>query len=86
MDVHGTPLRVTEIAPGMVETEFSEVRFSGDKKRAQSVYAGMTPLCAEDVADAILYCVTRPAHVNIQSININPTDQSGISLVHRRGV
>lgn len=84
MDVHGTPLRVTEIAPGLVETEFSEVRFAGDKNRAKNVYAGMTPLTADDIADAVLYCVTRPAHVNIQSLHINPTDQSGISLVHRR--
>lgn len=83
MDLHGTPLRVSEISPGMVQTEFSEVRFSGDKQRAAAVYAGMQPLTAEDIADTILYCVTRPLHVNIQSIVLTPVAQSAATLVHR---
>ncbi|OGO94570.1 MAG: NAD(P)-dependent oxidoreductase [Coxiella sp. RIFCSPHIGHO2_12_FULL_42_15] len=86
LDVHGSDIRVSEIAPGMVETEFSEVRFKGDVQRAAQVYAGMTPLTANDIADTVLFCLTRPRHVNILSIHVNPTDQSSPGLVHRRGV
>jgi 3-hydroxy acid dehydrogenase/malonic semialdehyde reductase len=71
----GTPLRVTDIAPGLVETEFSEVRFHGDKARAKQVYENMTPLCAEDIADAILYAVTRPKHVNVSELVLVANDQ-----------
>ncbi|MBW7887897.1 MAG: SDR family oxidoreductase [Bacteroidetes bacterium] len=84
MDLLGTPIRVTEIDPGLVETEFSEVRFHGDKERAAAVYKGMTPLTADDVADSILWAATRPAHVNISNIILMPTDQSSPTLVHRR--
>lgn len=80
----GQPLRVTEIDPGLVETEFSLVRFAGDAARAASVYAGMEPLVAADIADAILWAVTRPAHVNIDEIIIKPRDQARVGMVHRR--
>jgi NADP-dependent 3-hydroxy acid dehydrogenase YdfG len=83
LDLHGSGVRVTEIAPGMVETEFSEVRL-GDAARAKAVYAGMTPLTADDVADAVQWAVERPARVNIQAIVIYPTDQASTTLVHRR--
>lgn len=82
MDLVGTGIRVTNIEPGMVNTEFSKVRF-GDQAAADKVYAGMTPLSAQDVAESILWCVQRPAHVNIQEIVIYPTDQAAIGLVHR---
>jgi NADP-dependent 3-hydroxy acid dehydrogenase YdfG len=79
----GEPIRVTEIDPGMVETEFSEVRFGGDTDRARAVYAGMTPLRAEDVADAIAWAVSRPSHVNVDQLVILPRDQAGARWVHR---
>jgi len=79
----GKPMRVTEIDPGLVETEFSLVRFAGDAARAKSVYAGMTPLTAEDVADAVVWAVTRPPHVNIDQIVMKPLAQARASLVHR---
>ncbi|OFZ19884.1 MAG: NAD(P)-dependent oxidoreductase [Bdellovibrionales bacterium GWB1_55_8] len=82
LDLHGTGIRVTEIAPGMAETEFSEVRL-GDKEKAKAVYAGMRPLSAEDVAETVLWCVGRPKHVNIQELVVFPTDQSSVTLVKR---
>lgn len=84
IDLLGTPLRVTNIEPGLVETEFSQVRFHGDNDRAASVYQGMTPLTADDIADAVIYAATRPPHVNISEIFLLPTDQSAATLVHRR--
>lgn len=83
-DLLGTPIRVSTISPGMVETEFSIVRFRGDRGRAAQVYKGVTPLRGEDVADAIFYCITRPVHVNISEIVLMPTDQASPTLVHRR--
>jgi 3-hydroxy acid dehydrogenase/malonic semialdehyde reductase len=83
MDLLGTPVRVTNIEPGLVETEFSTVRFRGDNDLAQNAYKGMTPLTADDIADVILFAVTRPAHVNISEIFLMATDQSSVSLVHR---
>jgi serine 3-dehydrogenase len=83
MDLLGTPIRVTSVDPGMVETEFSTVRFSGDEKRATQVYKGLTPLGPEDVADAVLFAATRPQHVNISEVLILPTDQSSAKMVHR---
>ncbi len=80
----GQPVRVTEIDPGMVETEFSLVRFGGDHARADAVYDGMTPLTAEDVADCVSWATTRPSHVNIDQIVVLPRDQAGASRVHRR--
>jgi len=81
-DLLGTPLRVTTIDPGMVETEFSEVRFRGDKARAE-VYEHVTPLTPEDVADAIVYAVTRPPHVNISEVLLTPVAQANSLLFHR---
>lgn len=82
-DLLGTPVRVTSIDPGLVETEFSQVRFHGDTHRAAKVYQGLTPLTAEDVADAILWAVTRPAHVNIARISLSSIHQANTLLVHR---
>ncbi|HAR41724.1 MAG TPA: NAD(P)-dependent oxidoreductase, partial [Bdellovibrionales bacterium] len=76
-------IRVTEIAPGMAETEFSLVRL-GDAEKAKAVYTGMTPLSAQDVAETVLWCVQRPKHVNIQELVVFPTQQSSVSLVARQ--
>jgi serine 3-dehydrogenase len=84
-DLLGTPVRVTSVDPGLVETEFSQVRFHGDSDRAQKVYQGLTPLTPEDIADVIFFCVTRPAHVNISELLLVPTDQATATQVHRRG-
>jgi 3-hydroxy acid dehydrogenase / malonic semialdehyde reductase len=83
-DLLGTPVRVTTVDPGMVETEFSKVRFHGDEGRAAKVYQGLTPLQAEDVADAILWAVTRPAHVNIAQVLLTSVDQANSLLFNRR--
>jgi len=83
-DVLGTGIRVTNVEPGLAETEFSLVRFKGDRTRASSVYTGTEPLRAEDIADAVLWAVTRPPHVNVQSILLMPTDQAGVHGLHRR--
>ena len=83
LDAGGRGVRFTTLDPGMVETEFSLVRFDGDAERAQGVYAGMTPLTADDVADAILYALTRPPHVNIGELVLWPTDQSSTTVVRR---
>ena len=72
----GKPVRLTEIAPGAVETEFSLVRFDGDQQRADSVYTGMTPLVAADIAEVIGFVAARPAHVNLDQIIIRPRDQA----------
>lgn len=79
----GQPVRVSEIAPGMVETEFSVVRFDGDEDRAAQVYEGMTPLTAADVADCIAWVATRPPHVNIDHLLVLPRDQATATRVHR---
>lgn len=80
----GKPVRLTEIAPGAVQTEFSLVRFDGDKTRAQAVYAGITPLCAQDVAEVIGFVAARPAHVNIDQIIVRPRDQANASRYNRQ--
>ncbi len=72
----GKPVRLTEILPGMVETEFSLVRFGGDKERADAVYDGLTPLTAEDVAEVIGFVASRPSHVNLDQIVLKPRDQA----------
>lgn len=84
MELLGQPVRVTEVDPGMVETEFSVVRFDGDEERAAKVYEGMTPLSADDIADCIAWAATRPSHVNIDQIVVLPRDQAGARQVHRR--
>jgi NADP-dependent 3-hydroxy acid dehydrogenase YdfG len=83
-DVLGTGIRVTNVEPGLAETEFSLVRFKGDRTRAGAVYDGTQPLKPEDVADAVLWAVTRPLHVDVQSILLMPTDQAAVLALHRR--
>jgi NADP-dependent 3-hydroxy acid dehydrogenase YdfG len=79
----GQPVRVTEILPGMVETDFSANRFDGDTERAAKVYQGLTPLTADDVADVIAFAVTRPSHVNLDEIVLKPRAQVSATRVHR---
>lgn len=83
LELLGEPVRVTEINPGLAETEFSRVRFSGDMRRADRVYRGMTPLAAEDVAECVAFAVTRPSHVNIDEIVVKPRDQAHSTAIHR---
>jgi NADP-dependent 3-hydroxy acid dehydrogenase YdfG len=84
LELLGQPVRITEVAPGMVETEFSLVRFGGDEQAAQRVYAGMEPLRAEDVAECIRWALAQPPHVNIDEIVVRPRDQASATDVHRR--
>jgi serine 3-dehydrogenase len=84
IDLLGTPVRVSSVDPGMVETEFSQVRFRGDVERAATVYQGTTPLTAADIADVVFFCATRPRHVNISEVLVMPTDQATPTLVYRR--
>jgi NADP-dependent 3-hydroxy acid dehydrogenase YdfG len=84
LELLGQPVRVTEVAPGMVETEFSLVRFGGDAEAARRVYEGMTPLSAEDVAECIRWAVAQPSHVNIDEIVVRPRDQAAATEVHRQ--
>ncbi len=84
MDLIDTPIRVSTVDPGLVETEFSIVRFHGDEEKAKNVYRGMQPLIAEDIADAVLYIVTRPSHVQIGEILILPTAQRAVTLISRK--
>ncbi len=79
---HG--IRVTEIRPGMVETEFSEVRFHGDRQRAAAVYEGVEALTAEDIAEAVVWAATRPAHVNIDEIALTPQQQANAYTIFRK--
>lgn len=83
MELIGQPVRVSEIDPGLVETEFSLVRFDGDEDRAAQVYRGLTPLSADDVAEVIAFVATRPSHVDIDTVVIRPRDQARVWLVHR---
>jgi serine 3-dehydrogenase len=83
IDLLGTPLRVSNVEPGMVETEFSLVRFHGDEARADKVYDGITPLTPDDIADAIVYCATRPPHVNIAEMIVMPTAQASAIFNYR---
>ncbi len=84
LDLMGTPVRVTSVDPGMVETAFSEVRFRGDADKAAKVYENITPLSPEDVAETILWAATRPAHVNIHSIVMTTIDQANSNVLVRR--
>jgi NADP-dependent 3-hydroxy acid dehydrogenase YdfG len=83
-DLLGTPIRVSDIGAGMVETEFSEVRFRGDAQRAAKVYQNITPLTADDVADAIVWATTRPAHVNVAHMIVTTIDQANSLMFNRR--
>lgn len=83
MDLAGTPLRVSTVDPGMVETEFSIVRFHGNHEKADSVYQGLKPLAAGDIADTVFFCASRPPHVQIAEIVIFPTAQKSSTIVHR---
>ena len=83
LDLTGKNIRVSSVDPGMVETEFSLVRFKQDSNKAKQVYADMTPLKAEDIAETILFVITRPAHVNISEIQVLPLDQSSTTLINR---
>jgi NADP-dependent 3-hydroxy acid dehydrogenase YdfG len=80
----GEPVRFVEVAPGMVETEFSLVRFDGDEDKASQVYAGLTPLTAPDVAEMIAFSVSRPPHVNLDLIVMKPRDQHSGMRAYRR--
>jgi hypothetical protein len=84
LELLGRPVRVSEIDPGLVETEFSLVRFHGDAEQASAVYAGVTPLTADDIADCIAFIVSRPPHVNIDQMVVLSRDQSGATTMHRR--
>jgi NADP-dependent 3-hydroxy acid dehydrogenase YdfG len=84
LDLVNTPIRVTSVDPGMVETEFSLVRFHGDSERAGKVYRGLTPLTGDDVAEAVLWAATRPEHVNVAEILLLPSDQASATVVRRR--
>ena len=83
IELVGQPIRVSEVDPGLVETEFSLVRFDGDQARADAVYQGLDPLTAEDVAEVIAFVATRPSHVDIDQVTIRPRAQARVWLVHR---
>jgi len=83
MDLLGTGVRVCSVSPGMVQTEFSEVRFHGNTQRAAQTYANTRPLRAEDVADIAVFCATRPAHVDVSEVLVMSTDQASVHHVHR---
>jgi NADP-dependent 3-hydroxy acid dehydrogenase YdfG len=83
LELLGKPVRVTEVAPGLVETEFSLVRFDGDAERAAGVYEGLEPLSGKDVAEVIAFVVTRPPHVNVDYVGVKPTAQATATAVHR---
>ena len=83
LELLGEPIRITEVNPGLVETEFSLVRFAGDRERAEAVYKGMTPLSGADIADCVAWVATRPPHVNIDEIVVRPRDQATATRVHR---
>ncbi len=82
-DLLGTPVRVSCVDPGLVETEFSLVRFRGEAEKAEKTYQGLTPLSPEDIADVIYFCATRPPHVNISEMLVIPTDQSASTMIYR---
>lgn len=84
LDLLGTGIRVSCVHPGLVATEFSEVRFHGDHKRAQQVYQDTRPLSAPDIAEAIVWCASRPPWVNAEDVTVMPTDQAATTAVHRR--
>ena len=84
VDLLGINVRVSTVDPGMVETNFSNVRYRGDKEAAKNVYKGMTPLTPKDIADIVFFCATRPPHCNILEVVVMPTDQSGAVFVSKK--
>lgn len=84
LDLNGTGVRVSTVDPGLTETEFSVVRFHGEEERAGKVYQGYTPLAPEDIADAVVYCATRPMHVDVAEMLVLPTAQASTTLIHRK--
>lgn len=84
IELLGEPIRITEVSPGLVDTEFSTVRFGGDQERANSVYRGMQPLTGDDIAECIGWVASLPSHVNIDEIVVRPRDQATATAVHRR--
>ena len=84
LELNGEPIRITEIAPGMVETEFSLVRFHGDRKAAKAVYEGVKPLVAQDIADCVVFAVTRPPYMDIDEIVVRPVAQANAVTVARK--
>jgi NADP-dependent 3-hydroxy acid dehydrogenase YdfG len=86
IDTLGTGVRVSSVDPGLVETEFAKVRFHGDEQRAAAVYDGLEPLTARDVAEAVLFCATRPPHANVRELVLLPSAQAGSVHVHREQV
>jgi 3-hydroxy acid dehydrogenase / malonic semialdehyde reductase len=84
LDLNGSGVQVSTVDPGLVNTEFSSVRFHGDQSRADATYNGMTPLSGEDIAEAVLWVAARPAHVNIAEMLVLPVDQASATVVHRR--
>ncbi|MBI4417964.1 MAG: SDR family oxidoreductase [Ignavibacteriales bacterium] len=85
MDLVDTPLRVCTVDPGLVETEFSKVRFRGDEEKAKVVYQNLKPLEPDDVADTVVFCASRPPHVQVAEVIILPTAQASTTMVHRKG-
>lgn len=83
LDLLGTDIRVTSVDPGMVRTEFSEVRFRGDRERARGAYANFTPLTGEDIAAVVVFCATRPPHVDVAEVIVMPTGQASVNHIHR---
>lgn len=83
MDVVDTPIRVTNIQPGMVETNFSVIRFHGDQQKAADVYAGIQPLTAEDIANIVFYTASTPAHVQICEVTVTPVHQATGGVIHK---
>jgi len=84
IDTLGSGVKVSSVDPGMVETEFSLVRFKGDEEKAKSIYHGLTPLSPEDVAESVYWCTSQPKHVNVQEILLMPTDQASVRDVYRK--
>lgn len=83
LDLFGTPIRVTSVDPGTVETDFSNVRFRGDTEKAKQVYQGMNPLTPDDIAEIVVFCATRPANVNMSEVLVLATDQSSATMINR---
>ena len=84
MDLLGTPIRVSSVDPGTVETDFSKVRFRGDTEKAEKVYQGMNPLTPKDIAEIVVFCATRPANVNMSEVLVLATDQSSATMINRQ--